>query len=100
MTQKATQAEVNYGRGDPINNCGLCTYYQGMQRCKIVMGAITPVGVCSEWKAVPNPFGKTLSGNEIKAIKAMAADSVDRSQQAQQAPQQQAPMQPQGPPMQ
>jgi len=76
---KQTQVETNYGRGDPIDHCGICTFYQG-GRCSQVMGAISGYGICDLYKRTQNPFGSTLSPNEVQAIKAMAADAQDRSQ--------------------
>jgi hypothetical protein len=74
-----TMAEARYGRGDPVTSCGTCRYYQGHHRCSKVMGDITPYGICDYFLAEKNPFGKTLSPNEIAAIKNMAADASDRS---------------------
>jgi hypothetical protein len=76
---KQTQAEANYRRGDPVNHCGICIYYQGHHRCSQVMGIISPYGLSDVYKAENNPFGKTLAPNEITAIKMMAADASDRS---------------------
>jgi hypothetical protein len=81
MASKLTQAEANYGRGDPINHCGICVFYQGHHRCSKVLGDISPFGISDVYKADTNPFGKTLAPNEITAIKAMAADAADRSGQ-------------------
>jgi hypothetical protein len=79
VASRHTQAEANYGRGDPVSHCGICSYYQGMRRCSQVMGTISPYGVSDIFKALPNPFGKTLAPNEIKAIQTMAMDAADRS---------------------
>jgi hypothetical protein len=76
---KQTQAEANYGRGDPIDHCGICTYYQGMHRCSQVMGTISPYGISDIYRRENNPFGKTLAPAEVNAIKRMAADASDRS---------------------
>jgi len=76
---KQTQAEANYGRGDPVSHCGICAYYRGHGACSQVMGRISPYGLSDVFQAEPNPFGKTLTSNERKAIRAMAADAADRS---------------------
>jgi hypothetical protein len=79
MAKKLTQNEAQYGRGDPINHCGVCTYYQGFHRCSRVMGNVNPFGLSNQYHAEINPFGKTLAPQEIVAIKNMAADAADRS---------------------
>jgi hypothetical protein len=79
MAQKQTQAEANYGRGDPIDHCGICVYYQGHHRCSQVMGNISPYGMSDQYRREDSPFGRTLGPREITAIKAMAADASDRS---------------------
>jgi len=79
MAQKQTQREANYGRGDPVSHCGICAFYMGYHRCSKVMGAVSSYGVSDLFHAEPNPFGKTLGPNELRAIKAMAADASDRS---------------------
>jgi hypothetical protein len=79
MAGKQTQAETNYGRGDPVSHCGICRYYQTPHRCMQVMGNISPYAICSVFHADTNPFGKTLAPNEIKAIQTMAMDAADRS---------------------
>ena len=79
MANKQTQAEANYGRGDPVSHCGICAYYQGHGRCSQVMGSVSPYGVSDIFRAVPNPFGKTLAPAELAAIKRMAMDAADRS---------------------
>ena len=100
---KITQAEANYGRGDPIDHCGICKFYVtpgtgAAGRCTQVQGAISPYGISDVYSPLPNPFGKTLAPGEVQAIKAMAADAADRSQGGGGAPApqqqpQQAPMQ-------
>jgi hypothetical protein len=82
---KQTQGEANYGRGDPIDHCGICRYYQGSHRCSQVMGYISPFGISDVYAPDKNPFGPTLSAREKQAIKAMAADGADRSAMAGQA---------------
>ena len=77
---KQTQAEASYRRGDPIDHCGVCRYYMG-HRCSQVMGAISPYGISDVYSREKNPFGSTLSANELNAVKAMAADASDRSAQ-------------------
>jgi hypothetical protein len=77
--KRQTQAEANYGRGDPIDHCGICRYYQGHHRCSQVMGDISPYGISDIYRRDNNPFGKTLVPNEVRAIKAMAIDAADRS---------------------
>jgi hypothetical protein len=79
MAQKQTMAEVNYRRGDPIDHCGICVYYQAPHRCTQVMGNISPFGISDIYKPNQNPFGATISPQEKAAIKAMAADASDRS---------------------
>jgi hypothetical protein len=54
-------------------------FYQGKNRCSKVEGDITPFGISDAYKAVKNPFGATLNGNEKNAIRAMAADASDKS---------------------
>jgi len=81
-SQKQTMAEANYRRGDPIDHCGICRFYQGEGRCSRVMGNISPYGISDIYNRLLNPFGKTLVPNEISAVKAMAADAADRSQGA------------------
>ena len=83
MAKKVTQAEANYGRGNPIDHCGICQFYQGFHRCSQVMGNISPYGISNVYKRDNNPFGATLNGNEINAVKRMAADAADRSGQVQ-----------------
>ena len=79
MVAKQTQRETNYGRGDPIDHCGVCRNYNGYHRCSQVMGDVSPFGMCDVYKPQNNPFGKTLVPAEITAIKAMAIDAADRS---------------------
>jgi hypothetical protein len=78
MTRE-TQKEANYRRGDPVNHCGICKFYQGHHRCSKVLGDITPYGLSDLYAPDTNPFGKTLAPAEIAAIKNMAADAADRS---------------------
>jgi hypothetical protein len=73
MARRITQAEANYRKGSPVENCGICAYYQGHHRCSQVMGNISPYGLSDEYRAERNPFGKTLTPNEIVSIRAMAA---------------------------
>jgi hypothetical protein len=77
--KKLTQAEAKYGRGNPIDHCGICVYYQGAHRCSRVMGNVSPYGLSNQYKAQINPFGKTMSPGEKIAVKNMAADARDRS---------------------
>ena len=79
MANKQTQAEANYGRGDPVSHCGICAYYQGFHRCSKVMGSVSPFGVSDLFQTEPNPFGRTLAPAELVAIKRMAMDAADRS---------------------
>jgi hypothetical protein len=81
--KKQTQPEANYRRGNPINHCGVCVFYQGHHRCSRVMGDISPYGLSNVYRHDVNPFGKTLAPNEVEAIKLMAADAADRSGQVQ-----------------
>ena len=81
VTGKHTQAEANYGKGDPIDHCGICRFYRTPGSCSAVMGAISPFGVCDLMRAVPSPFPKTMSPAEMNAVRAMAADATDRSGQ-------------------
>lgn len=89
-----SQQQAEYTRGNPINHCGVCQFYLGQHRCAQVSGDISPFGLSRVFKPEQNPFGGTLSPQEIQSIKDMAADAVDRSSEA---PQQQ--QRPQGPPM-
>jgi len=70
---KQTQAEANYGKGSPVENCGICVFYQGQHRCSQVMGNISPYGLSDLYKAERNPFGRTLTTAELAAIRQMAA---------------------------
>jgi len=79
VANKHTQAEANYGRGDPVSHCGICVYYRGSGTCSQVKGRVSPYGVSDIFKAEPNAFGKTLAPAELVAIKRMAADASDRS---------------------
>lgn len=79
MANKLTQAEANYGRGDPISHCGVCSYYQGFGRCSEVMGRVSPYGLSDVFRPEPNPFGKTLTTQEKAAIVRMAMDATDRT---------------------
>jgi hypothetical protein len=79
MANKQTQAEANYGRGDPVSHCGICAFYMGYRRCSKVMGNVSPFGVSDLFKTENNPFGRTLAPAELVAIRRMAADAADRS---------------------
>lgn len=79
MASKLTQVEGDYGRGDPISHCGICVNYLGRGQCKAVMGKVSPYGLSNQYKYANNPFGKTLSPQEVQAIKAMAADASNRA---------------------
>lgn len=79
MVKKLTQAEAQFGRGNPIDHCGICQFYQGFNRCSKVMGKISPYGLSRVYKRVNNPFGATLVPREVQMIKNMAADAADRS---------------------
>jgi hypothetical protein len=79
MAKKVTQAEAGYGRGNPIDHCGICHYYQGSHRCMKVMGNISPFGLSNVYARENNPFGATLAPQEVTAIKAMAADAANRA---------------------
>jgi hypothetical protein len=79
MAKKQTQAEADYGRGDPVNHCGICVHYMGYHRCTKVMGDISPYGLSNMYQAERTPFGRTLVPAELAAIKRMAADAADRS---------------------
>jgi hypothetical protein len=78
---KETQAEAHYRRGNPINHCGVCVYYQGHHRCSRVMGNISPYGLSDVYQHEQNPFGKVLAPHEVTAVKMMSKDAVDRSAQ-------------------
>ena len=79
MSKRQTQAEANYGRGNPLQHCGICKFYQGHQRCNQVMGDISPFGHSDVFRPQENPFGATLSPAENAAILRMSADAQDRS---------------------
>jgi hypothetical protein len=79
MAKRQMQDQVAYRRGNPINHCGVCANYQGRHYCSQVMGNISPYGLCDSYRADKNPFGSTLSPNEVAAIKNMALDRADRS---------------------
>jgi hypothetical protein len=73
MARRQTQAEVNYRKGSPVGNCGICAYYQGHHRCSQVMGNISPYGISDVYRAEHNPFGKSLTAADVATIKAMMA---------------------------
>ena len=79
MANKQTQAEAGYGRGNPIEHCGICRYNQGFNRCSAVMGAVNPFGLSDLFRAVPSPFPKTMTPQEMDAVRRMSADAADRS---------------------
>lgn len=83
MAKRMTQAEANYRRGDPINSCGVCRFYQGHHRCSQVMGVISPYGLSDPYRPEQNPFGKTLSPQDIQAIKSIAANAAAKAGQGQ-----------------
>jgi hypothetical protein len=74
MAQKATQAEVQYGKGDPLKHCGTCAFYR-WHRCAHVMGPISPFGVCDLYRPDNNPFGSHLTGQEAAQIRSIFEQS-------------------------
>jgi hypothetical protein len=76
---KYTQAETRYRKGNPIEHCGICRFYQGHHRCSQVMGDVNPFGLCDALRAEPSPFPKTMTPQEMNAIRVMSADAADRS---------------------
>lgn len=73
MPKRVTMAEANYGKGSPVECCGICKYYQGHHRCSQVMGNISPYGLSDVFAADNNPFGRTITDQEKMQIRAMAA---------------------------
>lgn len=67
---KLTHIAVNYGRGTPVRNCGLCRKYQG-HSCAIVANPISPFGDCNHHVFPKNPWGPALTKDEIAAINQM-----------------------------
>ena len=71
---KRGQAEVNYRRGYPLRQCGVCVMYwhrhthQMWGGCTQVHGNITPYGLCDLYRELRNPFGPVLSTSERKDI--------------------------------
>jgi hypothetical protein len=68
---RITKLEANYRRGDPIDSCATCGFYQGHGRCSQVMGDITPYGFSDVYHRIPNPFGQSLTNQQVAQIKAM-----------------------------
>jgi hypothetical protein len=79
MVAKQTQPETRYGRGNPIEHCGICRFYRGMHHCAVVMGTVSPFGLCDLFRAEPSPFPKTMTPQEMDAVRRMSADAADRS---------------------
>jgi hypothetical protein len=71
VMKRQTQVEANYRKGDPVSNCGICSYYQGHHRCSQVMGDISPYGISDLYRAQFNPFGKSLTAADVAQIKQM-----------------------------
>jgi hypothetical protein len=72
---KHTQAQVDYRRGYPMRQCGVCSMYThgggGGQYggCTAVTGQITTYGVCDLFYRLNNPFGHKLTTPHWRAIK-------------------------------
>jgi hypothetical protein len=79
VANRQTMAEANYGRGNPIEHCGICRYYRGAHRCALVMGDVSPFGLSDLFRAEPSPFPKTMTPQEMNLVRVMAADAADRS---------------------
>ena len=75
MKGKLTQAETNYGKGDPLQHCGTCRFFLGQTRCSQIMGAVSPFGVCDLYKPAANPFGSHLTGQEAAQIRSIFQQS-------------------------
>jgi len=71
---KQTQAQVDYRRGYPLRQCGVCTMYThgggGGQfgGCTAVTGQITPYGYCDLFRQLRNPYGHRATRQHRKAI--------------------------------
>ena len=74
MKGKLTQAEAQYGKGDPLKHCGTCFNYR-LNRCSRVMGVISPYGVCNQFQAARNVFGSHLTGQEAAQIRSIFQQS-------------------------
>ena len=79
MARRITQAEANYRKGSPVENCGICAFTKATIVALQVMGDISPMGCLMIYRAERNPFGKTLTPNEIVSIRAMAAEVISHA---------------------
>jgi hypothetical protein len=63
---KRSKAQVNYRRGYPLRQCGVCMMYwhrnthQMYGGCTDVEGNITPYGLCNLFSQLTNPYGNTM----------------------------------------
>src|SRR5215471_7854317 len=66
LPAKHTQGQVNYRRGYPLRQCGVCVMYwhrhthQMYGGCTAVEGNITPYGLCDLFYQLRNPFGHKM----------------------------------------
>jgi len=68
-----TQREVDYRRGYPMRQCGVCSMYRkngggNFGRCSAVTGAITPYGLCDLWAKMSNPYGHRMTPHHRAVI--------------------------------
>ena len=62
---KLSQQQVNYRRGYPLRQCGLCSMFRkngagDWGTCTDVAGRITPYGLCRIFKQLDNPYGNKM----------------------------------------
>ena len=71
---KLPQQHVDYRRGYPLRQCGVCAMYThgnaGGQfgGCTAVTGQITPYGYCDLFTQLRNPYGHRASPAHRRAI--------------------------------
>lgn len=93
---KIPQDEANYRRGDPINSCGTCVFFQGniTKACTKVDGEISHYGISDVFQPdQDNPFGRSLSPQQVQQIKQIAAGAADQGAPGGAPPSPQAPTQ-------
>jgi hypothetical protein len=68
-----TQRDVNYRRGYPMRQCGVCDMFRKTGSgqygsCTAVTGQITPYGLCNLWDKMTNPYGHRMTPRHRAAI--------------------------------